>query len=206
MFIFPPEKGSDVTILRGPNIVPLKEFDPLPGAIDLPIILKVGDNISTDHILPAGAEITSLRSNIPAISEFVFSRTDQEFVSRAKKAGQGIIIAGENYGQGSSREHAALAPRHLGIRMVIAKSFARIHMANLINAGILPLTFNDPADYDRLMQDAHIILKTDDLHPHEPITASSTDSTVIQLNNELTKKDIAIIGVGGLLNYIKKSV
>lgn len=206
MFIFPPDNGSEVTILRGPNIVPLEEFEPLPETIDLPVILKVGDNISTDHILPAGAEITSLRSNIPAISNYVFSRTDKGFVDRAKKAGQGIIIAGENYGQGSSREHAALAPRHLGIRVVIAKSFARIHMANLINAGILPLTFSDPADYDRLMQDTNIVLKTNELRPHLTVTATFQDTTDIHLNNELTKKDIAIISVGGLLNYIKKNV
>ena len=203
MFIFPPKNGTDIPILRGPNIVALKPFDPLPEAIDLPIVLKVGDNITTDHILPAGAEITSLRSNIPAISEYVFSRTDKDFVQRARQAGQGIILAGENYGQGSSREHAALAPRHLGIRVVIARSFARIHMANLINAGILPLTITNAADYDHMIQDDSLRLHTGDIAAHQPLTASTGQGLPVVLNNELTEKDIAIIKVGGLLNYIK---
>jgi aconitate hydratase len=203
MFVFPPEHGQDVPIVRGPNIVALETFSPLPDRIALPVTLKVGDNITTDHILPGGAEITSLRSNIPAISEFIFSRTDQAFVTRAKQAKESIIVGGENYGQGSSREHAALAPRHLGIRIVIAKSFARIHMANLINFGILPLVFADPADYDKVTLAATMSLTTAEIRPKQTVAALLDTGTTIRLAHELTEKDIAIIRIGGLLNYVK---
>jgi aconitate hydratase len=205
MFIFPPEQGHDVSIVRGPNIVPLETFSPLPDAINLPVTLKVGDNITTDHILPGGAEITSLRSNIPAISQFVFSRTDKEFVRRARQARESIIVGGENYGQGSSREHAALAPRHLGIRLVLARSFARIHMANLINFGILPLLFARADDYDLVHLASTISLDTRDLRPGQPVTARLDTGTTLQLTHELTEKDIAIIRVGGLLNFVRSS-
>jgi len=203
MFVFPPEDGENVPIVRGPNIVALETFPPLPDHADLPVTLKVGDNITTDHILPGGAEITSLRSNIPAISEFVFSRTDKNFVQRARQAQESIIVGGENYGQGSSREHAALAPRHLGIRIVIAKSFARIHMANLINFGVLPLLFTDADDYDKTTMAATVSLSTTELAPGKTVTATLDTGTTICLTHELTEKDIAIIRVGGLLNYIK---
>jgi aconitate hydratase len=203
MFVFPPEHSEDVPIVRGPNIVALETFSPLPDHIALPVTLKVGDNITTDHILPGGAEITSLRSNIPAISEFVFSRTDKDFVARAKQARESIIVGGENYGQGSSREHAALAPRHLGIRIVMAKSFARIHMANLINFGILPLIFTDPEDYDRVSMASTISLATKGIRPGETVNALLETGTTIRLTHELTEKDIAIIRIGGLLNYVK---
>ncbi|GAU07595.1 aconitate hydratase [Desulfoplanes formicivorans] len=205
MFIFPPENGHEVSIVRGPNIVPLETFPPLPDNLTLPVTLKVGDNITTDHILPGGAEITSLRSNIPAISEFVFSRTDKEFVRRARKAKESIIVGGENYGQGSSREHAALAPRHLGIRLVLARSFARIHMANLINFGILPLIFARPDDYDLVAPGSTISLSTGHIQPGQPIPARLDTGTTISLIHELTDKDIAIIRVGGLLNFVKAS-
>ena len=135
-------------IVTGPNIVPFPDFEELPEGLTADVIIKVGDNISTDTIMPAGNKVLPFRSNIPAISQFVFEQLDPEFPKRAKEKGNGVVVAGENYGQGSSREHAALAPRYLGIRAKIAKSFARIHKANLINFGILPLTFKDPADYD----------------------------------------------------------
>lgn len=145
LFAFPPEDGSSVEILRGPNIVALETFPRLDAAGDAlaaEVVIKVEDDITTDHIMPAGAEILALRSNIPAIAEHVLTRVDEDFVRRARavsaSGGNGVIVAGENYGQGSSREHAALAPRHLGIRAVLAKSLARIHRANLVNFGIRP--------------------------------------------------------------------
>lgn len=139
-------------VLRGPNIVALSPFSRLPETLELPVLIKVGDNITTDHIMPAGAAIMALRSNIPAISRHVFERVDKDFVARAEQAEQGLILGGDNYGQGSSREHAVLAPRHLGVRVVLAKSFARIHKANLINFGILPLVLTNASEYDRLSE------------------------------------------------------
>jgi len=146
----PAEDGSQVEIVTGPNIVPFPDFQALPDQLELEVIIKVGDNISTDTIMPAGNKVLPFRSNIPAISRFVFEQIDPEFSGRAQAKGDGAVVGGENYGQGSSREHAALAPRYLGIRAKLAKSFARIHRSNLINFGILPLTFKNPADYDRL--------------------------------------------------------
>ena len=148
MIILPSEKPEEVTIMRGPNIKPLPKKEPLPDTLKGDVLLKVGDNITTDHIMPAGAKVLPLRSNIPAISEFVFEKVDKEFVKRAKEKGGGFLIGGTNYGQGSSREHAALAPMYLGVKAVIAKSFARIHRANLVNFGILPLTFENESDYN----------------------------------------------------------
>jgi aconitate hydratase len=147
-FELPPADGSGVEILRGPNIKPFPRFSSLPENISGEVLIKVGDNISTDIIMPGGSRVLPLRSNIPAISEFVFEPFDGDFAARAKAKGGGIVIGGENYGQGSSREHAALAPRYLGVTVKIAKSFARIHKANLVSFGIVPLTFADPADYD----------------------------------------------------------
>jgi aconitate hydratase len=148
--IFPSEEGFGTEVVRGPNIKPFPELDPLPGSLKAEVILKVGDNITTDHIMPAGNTVLPLRSNIEAISSYVYYQVDAEFPSRAKEKGQVVVVGGENYGQGSSREHAALAPRYLGVRAKVVKSYARIHMANLCNFGILPLTFKDPADYDRM--------------------------------------------------------
>ena len=149
-FIQPPEDGSPVEIVRGPNIQPFPCFEALQETVTGPVLIKVGDNISTDIIMPAGNRILPYRSNIPKISEFVFEIEDPDFAERARKIDGGIVVGGDNYGQGSSREHAALAPRYLGVVAKIVKSFARIHRANLINFGILPLTFADPADYDRI--------------------------------------------------------
>jgi len=201
LFIFPPTDGSKVKVQRGPNIVPLQPFEPLPDKLSLPVIIKVGDNITTDHILPAGAQITALRSNVPAISEYVYSRIDKEFVMRAKKHGQGMIIGGENYGQGSSREHAALAPRYLGIRAVLAKSFARIHRANLINFGILPLIFVNPKDYDLLKQEDVLELDLTQLQAGQVMPIRVQDKT-IEVKNDLSPKELAVIRAGGLLNFV----
>ena len=146
LIVPPPEDGSRVEVLRGPNIRPIPRRGALPESLEGPVLIKAGDDITTDHIMPAGSRVLPLRSNIPAISEHVFERVDPEFPARARRAGGGFIVGGGNYGQGSSREHAALAPMHLGVIAVLATSFARIHRANLVNFGILPLTFADPAD------------------------------------------------------------
>lgn len=202
LFAFPPADGSGVEVLRGPNIVALSPFDRLPDTMELPVLIKVGDNITTDHIMPAGAAITALRSNIPAISRHVFERVDKDFVARAEAAGQGLILGGDNYGQGSSREHAALAPRHLGVRIVLAKSFARIHKANLVNFGILPLVLANAADYDTLAQGDVLHFDLTTLAAGTPLAAKTADGRRIELGHDLTGNEIAIIKAGGLLNYV----
>ncbi|MBD3210257.1 aconitate hydratase [Candidatus Micrarchaeota archaeon] len=156
----PPEDGSLTEIVRGPNIAPLPELRPVEDRMEKEVLLKTGDNVTTDHIMPAGAKILPLRSNIPAISEYVYVNVDPEFPKRAKEKGGGFIIGGENYGQGSSREHAAIAPLYLGVRTVIAKNFARIHKANLVNWGIVPLEFENPSDYDLVEQGDVISLES----------------------------------------------
>jgi aconitate hydratase len=157
-FLSPAKEGDAVEIIRGPNIKPLPRFSALPETITGEVLIKVGDNISTDIIMPGGNRVLPLRSNIPAISEFVFESLDPGFARRAKEKGGGIVVGGENYGQGSSREHAALAPRYLGVTVKIAKSFARIHKANLVNFGIVPLTFKNPSDYDAIGQGAVVTI------------------------------------------------
>lgn len=202
----PPDAGSPCEIIRGPNIQPFPHFAPLPESWQGSVLLKVGDNITTDHIMPAGSQILPLRSNIPAISEFVFNAVDPEFVARAKNAREGAIVGGENYGQGSSREHAALAPRYLGVRVKIAKSFARIHKANLINFGILPLVFENPADYDRLHLGDHVHLpdlRSRLLAGAERLPLFAGDQE-IWLRLELSPRHREIIAAGGLLNLAGK--
>ena len=202
----PAADGSSVAVLRGPNIKEFPKSKPFADSLDAKLVLKVGDNITTDHIMPAGAKILPYRSNIPFMSQFCFQVCDPEFPERAKAAGDGIIIGGSNYGQGSSREHAALVPMYLGIRCVIAKSFARIHVANLINAGILPLTFQDPDDYDKLEQ-GHDLSLTDIEAGMEQGTITMTDNTtgaVFTLNCAMTQRQRAILMAGGLLNYTKE--
>lgn len=203
LFTMPSEDGSSVEVRRGPNIVPLEKFGALPETIETGVALKVGDNITTDHILPAGPQITALRSNIPAISEYIFSRVDEGFVPRIKEAGHGVIVGGENYGQGSSREHAALGPRHLGVKAVLAKSLARIHRANLVNFGVLPLIFADPADYDRLAEGAKLMIPAADLKPGAAITIQVDGVGEVAARNDLTELELAIIQAGGLLNYVR---
>ena len=183
--------------------VPLGE--PLPENITLPVSIKVGDNITTDHIMPAGAKVLPLRSNIPAISEFVFAALDADFAKRAKELGQSIIVGGQNYGQGSSREHAALAPMYLGVKLVIAQSFARIHKANLINFGILPLEFANVTDYDLIA--AGDVLQISDLKnaltSGEVLAINISKGATIKLVASLTPRQIAIIKAGGLLAFSK---
>jgi aconitate hydratase len=151
-FEWPPKDRASVQIIRGPNIAPLPFAQPPKDTLEGEVLIRLGDNISTDHIMPAGAKILPLRSNIPAIAEHVFEYVDPTFPERAKKAGGGFIVAGDNYGQGSSREHAAVAPMFLGVQLVLAKSFARIHLDNLVNSGIPPTTFVDPEGYDGIQK------------------------------------------------------
>jgi len=204
LIIPPSEKPEEVTIVRGPNIKPLPKKEPMPDMLKGEILLKVGDNITTDHIMPAGAKVLPLRSNIPAISEFVFEKVDRDFVKRAKEKGGGFLISGVNYGQGSSREHAALAPMYLGIKAVIAKSFARIHRANLVNFGILPLTFENENDYN--LFDLGDTIELPDirnrLKSKSRITLKNvTKNKEVKITHTLTPREIDILCVGGLLNY-----
>ena len=209
--IVPPAAVSEmknVEILRGPNIKPFPQTHPLEETISADVLLKVGDNITTDHIMPAGAKILPLRSNIPAISEHCFTRCDPEFPARCKAAGRGIIVGGSNYGQGSSREHAALAPLYLGIRAVIVKSFARIHVANLINAGILPLTFANEADYDRIDLGDTLVLENirKSIQNGTPVVLKNeTKNESYPLCSEFSDRQRAMLLAGGLLNYTKEN-
>jgi len=205
-FLMPEADGSKVEVIKGPNIKSLPDFTPMEASIEGKIALKTGDNISTDHILPAGAKILPLRSNLPAISEYTFAAVDKDFAARAKTIKNGVIIGGENYGQGSSREHAALAPRYLGIKVVLVKSFARIHLANLINFGILPLTFSNPADYDGINLNDDIKFENikSILENSKPLSAKVSGKE-IKLNYDLTKRQKEILFAGGLLNWIKNT-
>ena len=198
--------ADKVEILRGPNIKPFPETHPLENEIACKISLKVDDNITTDHIMPAGAKILPLRPNIPEISKHCFEVCDPEFPARARALGKSVIVGGANYGQGSSREHAALAPLYLGVKAVITKSFARIHAANLINAGILPLTFADPADYDKLAEGDEIVL-SDIFAAVEAGSMTLTTKTgdKIKLDCAYSPRQIAILKAGGLLPYTKSA-
>ena len=199
------EEAANVEIIRGPNIGKFPESRELTDEISAPLTLKVGDNITTDHIMPAGAKILPYRSNIPYLSKFCFGVCDENFAERAKANGQSIIIGGVNYGQGSSREHAALVPLYLGVRAVVAQSFARIHAANLINAGILPMTFADPADYDKLDQDDELKLKGvfAGLKTGEFVLEDVTKGIEVKVNCVLTERQSAILRAGGLLTYTR---
>ena len=196
-----PEEADSVQVLRGPNIKEFPESHPLTDEITAPLILKVGDNITTDHIMPAGAKILPYRSNIPHLSQFCFGVCDKTFPERAKAAGKSIVVGGSNYGQGSSREHAALVPLYLGVRAVIAKSFARIHAANLINAGILPLTFQNPEDYDKLTQGEDLTLTGVFAGLESGTVTLKAGDKEIPLTGSFTPRQIAILKAGGLLNY-----
>lgn len=201
----PPEEAKTVEIERGPNIKPCPSGQSLSDTLRLPVIIKTGDNITTDDIMPAGAKVLPLRSNIPEISKFVFTRLDSEFWKRAQAAGNGIIVGGSNYGQGSSREHAALAPMYLGIRAVLTKSFARIHKANLINFGILPLCFVNPADYDQIDQNDVIEMTQLDtiLEQKELTVRNVTKNRDIPVILEADVRDRRILRAGGLVLYTK---
>ena len=208
--IIPPadEKDSkDIEVLRGPNIKKFPEEKKQQNTLEAELVLKVSDNITTDHIMPAGAKILPYRSNIPYLSKFCFAVCDESFSERALAAGQSIIVGGSNYGQGSSREHAALVPMYLGVRCVIAKSFARIHIANLINAGIMPLTFKNADDYDKLTQSD--VLKLDNIYAGmdsgEMILENKTSGESYELVCSFTERQKAILKAGGLLSYTREA-
>ena len=204
----PVEEMDSVEILRGPNIKEYPKTSPLTESIEATCSLKVGDNITTDHIMPAGAKILPLRSNIPKISEHCFTVCDTEFPARAKMLGKSIIVGGENYGQGSSREHAALAPLFLGVKAVLVKSFARIHKSNLINAGILPLTFQNPSDYDKIKLGDMLELPDvkDEIATGAAVTViNRTTNQTIKADCDLSDRTRAIILAGGLLDYTKEN-
>lgn len=202
------DEAKDVEILRGPNIKPFPKTSPLPQEITAKAVLKVGDNITTDHIMPAGAKILPYRSNIPFLSQYCFGVCDETFPERIKKEGKGIIIGGSNYGQGSSREHAALVPLYLGVKAVITKSFARIHVANLVNAGILPFTFKNESDYDRIDQLDELALPAirERLEKGEAITLKNiTKGEEYELDSShLSDRQKAMLLCGGLLDYTRE--
>ncbi len=199
------QEADAVEILRGPNIKPFPTTAPLQDTIKAPLTLKVGDNITTDHIMPAGAKILPYRSNIPHLSQFCFAVCDESFPARAKEAGASILVGGNNYGQGSSREHAALVPLYLGVKAVVAKSFARIHVANLINAGILALTFENPEDYDKLTQGDNLELRNVKaaLESGSMILHNLTKNESYRLVCSYTKRQQEMLLAGGLLPYTK---
>ena len=202
--LMPLPEGNDGEVLRGPNIKEFPKSKPFTDSLTAEIVLKVGDNITTDHIMPAGAKILPYRSNIPYLSNFCFEVCDPEFPVRAKQAGDGIVVGGSNYGQGSSREHAALVPMYLGVRCVIAKSFARIHVANLINAGILPLTFKNPEDYEWVSQGAKLTFADirNSMASGE-LTVTDESGRSFTAVCDLTQRQQNILLAGGLLNYTK---
>ena len=200
------EDADKVEILRGPNIKKFPDTYPVTDTIEAPLMLKVGDNITTDHIMPAGAKILPYRSNIPHLSQYCFGVCDSTFPERALKAGKSIVVGGSNYGQGSSREHAALVPLYLGVRCVIAKSFARIHVANLINAGILPLTFKNPDDYDKLSQGNELELCNihSGMDNGEITLLDKTTGDSFVLTCSFSERQKEMLKCGGLLGYTKK--
>ncbi len=202
----PESEAADAEVLRGPNIKEFPKSKPFADSLSARLVLKVGDNITTDHIMPAGAKILPYRSNIPYLSQFCFEVCDPSFADRAKAAGNGVIVGGSNYGQGSSREHAALVPMYLGIRCVIAKSFARIHAANLINAGILPLTFADPRDYDAIEPDTQLYIYNieEGMKQGSLTVTDQVHGFHFTVNCDMTDRQRAIVMAGGLLNYTKE--
>jgi aconitate hydratase len=216
----PPAEARKIEVLRGPNIVPFPELTPLPDTWRGKVWLKAGDNVTTDDILPAGSHILPLRSNLPAISEYAFSRLAPDFVKRVneqlvweenKMIKEGAIVGGENYGQGSSREHAALAPRYLGVRIKLVKSFARIHLANLINFGILPLTFENPEDYHHLHEEQAVelpevrarLLKGEERLPLNILGPSCQKEKEIWVRVDLSERQRKMIALGGALNLAR---
>ncbi len=207
MILPPAPEGTDVEVVRGPNIKPFPVNKEMPGEMEGAVLIKVGDNITTDHIMPSNAKLLPYRSNIPYLAEYCLTPCDPEFPKRAKEKGGGFIIGGSNYGQGSSREHAALAPLQLGVKGVVAKSFARIHMANLVNSGILPMTFADEADYDKINSGDVLVIENvrEQIKAgNELILMNKTTNTAIKVRTALSDRQTDIMLAGGLLNYTRK--
>jgi aconitate hydratase len=206
--IFPTDELRQTEVVRGPNIKPLPKFDPLPKKLEAEVVLKVGDNISTDTIMPAGNKILPLRSNIEAISEYIFSQITPDFPRECREKGIVVVIGGENYGQGSSREHAALAPRYLGVRAKIVKSFARIHKANLCNFGILPLTLKDPGDYERFKKGSKVVFPDVREHIEKgdkeiPVEVDGQPILTLLAVSDRQRKHLL---AGGTLNFVKSEL
>lgn len=208
MILAPAPTNAEVDVVRGPNIKPFPVNKQLGDSVEGKVLIKVEDNITTDHIMPSNAKLLPFRSNIPYLSEFCFNTVDTEFPKRAKEYNGGFIIAGDNYGQGSSREHAALAPLYLGVKAVIAKSFARIHKANLINNGIIPMEFKEEIDYDNidLVDDLVIDNIKHSLGGGTIKVKNVTKGTEFEVTVNLTEKEIDVINVGGRLNYVKNNI
>lgn len=207
MVVAPAPEGEEVEVVRGPNIKPFPVNKELPEKLEGTVLIKVGDNITTDHIMPSNAKLLPYRSNVPYLAEYCLTPCDPDFPKRAKENGGGFIVGGSNYGQGSSREHAALAPLQLGVRGVLAKSFARIHMANLINSGILPMTFVDEADYDRIKDGDVLVLENarEQIKAGDELTLKNiTANTTIKVKVALSERQVEIMLAGGLLNYTRK--
>jgi aconitate hydratase len=200
------DEARKVELVKGPNIASLPETGPMPDSLELPVLLKVGDDISTDEIMPAGVRVLPFRSNIPKIAEFVYGEVDEGYSKRAREQGDHAIVGGANYGQGSSREHAALAPRYLGLRAVLAKGFARIHWQNLVNFGVLPLTFARAEDYDGLEQGDVIAMRDlrEGLAAGSALTASIKGKGEIELAHELSPRQIEVLLAGGLINWMRE--
>jgi aconitate hydratase len=204
--LVPPQDGRDVPLEKGPNIVSLPEFDPLPDRVSGPVLLKVGDDISTDEIMPAGSRVLPYRSNIPAMADYAFDVVDETYPQRAREAGNHFVVGGVNYGQGSSREHAAIVPRYLGLRAVLAKSFARIHAQNLVNFAVLPLTFIDPGDYDRIARDDVLTISdpAEQLRRGERVdVVNETKGETYSMRHRLSVRQIEIVARGSLLSVIR---
>ena len=203
----PLEEALQVALVKGPNIASLPTFEPLPDEIEVPVLLKVADDISTDEIMPPGLRVLPFRSNIPRIAEFSFDRLDPSYAARARKVKGHVVVGGRNYGQGSSREHAALGPQYLGLRAVLAKGFARIHSENLINFGVLPLTFVDPADYDgiqpgdvlRLADLRRMLVAGGDLR-----VENVTRQYQFQMRHHMSPRQVQLVLSGGLINWMKE--
>jgi len=212
LFIAPlaPEEARKVELEKGPNIASLPEFDPLPAELEVPVLLKVGDDISTDEIMPAGTRVLPYRSNIPKISEFVFDVIDATYSRRARELGAGrfhAVVGGKNYGQGSSREHAALAPRYLGLRLVLARGFARIHWQNLVNFGILPLTIADDEQYERIVQGDRLrVSGLDGLATGREVTVQNVSQGYsIRAGHQLSGRQVEVLRAGSLINWMKRA-
>jgi aconitate hydratase len=207
-----PVEAAEVNLERGPNIAPLPAFDALPDELSLPVLLKVGDDISTDEIMPAGARVLPYRSNIPKISEFTFDVIDPGYPARAKAVpdhGGHAVVAGRNYGQGSSREHAALAPRYLGLRVVIALGFARIHWQNLVNFGVLPLVLDDPSDYGWIESGDVLALQNlrREVRDMKKITVENvTRRKVCTAHHDLSGRQVEVLLAGGLVNWLRANL
>ena len=203
-----PEEAGKIEVERGPNIKPIPQGKAPAEDLSAKLILKVGDNITTDHIMPAGTKVLPYRSNVPKLSEFCFTVCDKDFPERAKSLGGGIILGGQNYGQGSSREHAALVPLYLGIKAVIAKSFARIHIANLINFGIVPMTLKCEADYDLLSEGDDLRIegfRAAIAGEDKAYLVNEKNGARVELNLNFTARQREILLAGGTLNYTKQN-